>query len=139
MSFDDRVERLFAEYEKQRTSVGDLQSRMRDISASATSARREVAITVGQNGVLTDIQFPTGAYKRLTPAELRAVILRTFAEAKDDVMEQAAEVLAPLLPDGVDARKMVRGEAGVDSFLPPEGPRMTSEVRSMLGLAPEKP
>lgn len=139
MSFDDHVARLFTEYERQRTSVGDLQSRMRDLSASATSARREVTITVGQNGVLTDIQFPTGAYKRLASAELRSVILRTFTEAKESVLEKAAEVLAPMLPEGMDAHQMVRGEAGVDTFFPPEGPHLTSEARSMLGLAPEKP
>ncbi|MFV2009105.1 MULTISPECIES: YbaB/EbfC family nucleoid-associated protein [unclassified Micromonospora] len=139
MSFDDHIEKLFAEYQHQRSSVLDLQERMSKIKATATSPRREVTVTVGQNGVLTDITFPTGAYRRMPPAELQATILQTFAEAKELVMEQAADLLAPLLPYGMNAAKMVRGEAGVDMYLPPEGPRMTGGVRQLLGLDPEQP
>ena len=73
------------------------------------------------------------------PTELQATIMQTFAEAKEEVMDKAAAALAPILPEGMDAAAMVRGKAGVDMFLPPEGPRMTSGVREMLGLGPEKP
>jgi hypothetical protein len=136
---DDHVAKLFAEYERERSSLGELQERMRALRASATSPRREVTVTVGQSGVLTDLRFPTGAYKRMPPAELRAVILRTFLEAKDSVQAKAAEILAPIVPEGIDPAKLARGDADVDMFLPEEGPRMTSEVRSMLGLTPEQP
>ncbi|WBB80453.1 YbaB/EbfC family nucleoid-associated protein [Micromonospora sp. WMMD882] len=139
MSFDDRIEELFAEYERQRSSLTELQERMREIQASATAPRREVTVTVGQNGVLTAVTFPTGAYRRMTPVELQAVIMQTYAEAKEQVMDRAADIIAPLLPDGMNAARMVRGEAGVDMYLPPGGPRMTSGVRRMLGLAPEQP
>ena len=67
MDFTTRIESLFQEYERQRSSLGEMQQKMRAISATATSQRREVAVTVGQNGVLTDVQFPTSAYKRMTP------------------------------------------------------------------------
>ncbi|BCJ67306.1 YbaB/EbfC family nucleoid-associated protein [Polymorphospora rubra] len=139
MAFDDRIATLFAEYERQRDSVKELQERMSRVKASATSPRREVTVTVGQNGVLTDISFPTGAYRRMPPAELQATIMQTFAEAKEQVMEQAAELLAPLLPAGMNAAKMVRGEAGVDMYLPPEGPRMSQGVRELLGLDADRP
>ncbi|WDZ83743.1 YbaB/EbfC family nucleoid-associated protein [Micromonospora cathayae] len=139
MSFDDRIEELFAEYERQRSSLTELQERMREITASVTSPRREVTVTVGQNGVLTGIAFPTGAYRRMTPVELQAAILQTYAEAKEQVMDRAADIIAPLLPEGMNAARMVRGEAGADMYLPPGGPRMTSGVRRMLGLAPEQP
>lgn len=138
MSFDDHIEGLFAEYERQRSSITDLQARMKEVRASATSPRREVTVTVGRGGELTDITFPTSAYKRLTPTELASTILHTYAEAKDQAMDQAAELLAPLLPEGLDAAKMVRGEAGVDMYLPPGGPRMTSGARALLGLDPEQ-
>jgi DNA-binding protein YbaB len=139
MSFDDHIEDLFAEYEQQRSSLTELQERMKAISGSASSPRKEVTVTVGQNGVMTDISFPTSAYKRMSPTELQATIMQTFAEAKEEVMDKAAAALAPILPEGMDAAAMVRGKAGVDMFLPPEGPRMTSGVREMLGLGPEKP
>jgi len=139
MSFDDHIEGLFAEYERQRSSLTALQERMRQVQASATAPRREVTVTVGQNGVLTGISFPSSAYRRMTPTELQAVIMQSYAEAKEQVMDRAADILAPLLPDGMDAARMVRGEAGADMYLPPGGPRMTSGVRDLLGLGPEQP
>ncbi len=131
MNFSDRIESLFEDYQKQRNSLSDLQGKMRALTATATSPRREVTITVGQNGVMTDIKFPTGAHKRLTPADLTELIMTTYAEAKEDVMQQAAATLAPMLPDGMDAQALVRGTAGADAFLP-EQPRMVTSVREML-------
>ena len=134
MDFNERIEHLFEEYKKQRNSLTELQRQMREISASETSARQEVTVTVGQGGVLTDIRFPTSAYKRLTPAELTATIMQTFAEAKEAALEQAATIIAPMLPDGLNAKDMVNGSAGVDAYLPPDGPRMATSVREILGL-----
>ena len=131
LNYSERIEGLFQEYEKQRTSLTDMQARMSALSATSTSPRREVSITVGQNGVLTDVQFPSGAHKRLTTADLTKLIMDTYAEAKDEVMNQAADVLAPMLPEGLDAHKLVRGQAGVDAFMPKQ-PRMVTSVREML-------
>jgi DNA-binding protein YbaB len=129
----DRLERLFEEYQRQRDNLADMQRKMSEISASATSPRREVTITVGQNGVLTDIQFANGAYRRMTPSDLTAVVMATFQEAKEAAFEEAARILAPMLPDGVDAGAMVRGQAGVDAYMPAE-PRMATSVREILGM-----
>ncbi|WP_018909560.1 YbaB/EbfC family nucleoid-associated protein [Salinispora arenicola] len=133
MNISERIEGLFEEYQQQRNSLTELQHRMRELTASAASPRREVSVTVGQNGVVTDIRFPTSAYKRLTPADLAAVIMDTYAEAKENVMAQAEALLAPMLPEGVDAGSLVRGTAGTDAFLPPE-PRVTTSVREILGM-----
>lgn len=133
MNFSDRIESLFEEYQRQRNQLTELQQTMRGLSATATSPRREVTVTVGQNGVLTDIQFPTGAYRRLAPSDLTRILLGTYIEAKDDVLNQAASVLQPMLPDGVDAQALVRGTAGTDAYLPAE-PRMTAGVSELLGL-----
>ncbi|WP_406077935.1 YbaB/EbfC family nucleoid-associated protein [Micromonospora sp. NBC_00858] len=133
MSFNDRIESLLEEYQRQRNSLTEMQQKMRELSASVTSPRREVTVTVGQNGVVTDIRFPTGAYKRLTPADLTTVILETYAEAKEQVLAQATAILAPMLPDGVDAGALVRGTAGTDAYLPAE-PRMATSVREILGM-----
>jgi DNA-binding protein YbaB len=133
LEFNERIEHLFEEYQRQRDNLGDMQRQLSAISASATSPRREVTVTVGQNGVLTDIQFSNSAYRRMTPADLTAVVMATFAEAKEAALEEAARILAPMLPEGVDAGAMVRGKAGVDAYLPPE-PRMATSVREILGM-----
>jgi DNA-binding protein YbaB len=131
LNYSERIESLFQEYEKQRSSLTEMQAKMSALSATAVSPRREVSVTVGQNGVLTDIQFPSSAHKRLTTADLTKMIMETYAEAKDQVMNQAAAVLAPMLPDGLDAQKLVRGQAGADAFLPAQ-PRMVTSVRELL-------
>ncbi|WP_092546460.1 YbaB/EbfC family nucleoid-associated protein [Actinoplanes derwentensis] len=131
MNYSERIEGLFQEYEKQRNSLTEMQAKMNALSATAMSPRREVSITVGQNGVLTDIQFPSAAHKRLTTADLTRLIMETYGDAKEQVMNQAAAVLAPMLPDGLDAQKLVRGQAGADAFLPKE-PRMVTSVRELL-------
>jgi DNA-binding protein YbaB len=133
MNFNERIEGLFEEYQRQRNSLTELQEKMRALTATATSPRREVSITVGQNGVMTDIRFPTGAHKRLAPADLTELIMTTYTEAKENVMQQAAATLAPMLPDGMDAQALVRGTAGTDAYLPKE-PRMATSVREMLNL-----
>lgn len=131
LSYSDRIEGLFQEYEKQRTSLTEMQAKMSALSATAMSPRREVSVTVGQNGVLNDVQFPSGAHKRLATADLTRLIMETYADAKEQVMNQAAELLAPMLPDGLDAQKLVRGQAGADAFMPKQ-PRMVTSVREML-------
>ncbi|AGL14097.1 YbaB/EbfC family nucleoid-associated protein [Actinoplanes sp. N902-109] len=133
MNFNERIESLFEEYQRQRNSLTEMQRKMSELSATATSPRREVSVTVGQNGVLKDIQFPSGAHKRLTTADLTKLIMETYGEAKEGVMTQAAEVLAPMLPDGMDAQSLVRGTAGTDAFMPAE-PRMATSVREILGM-----
>lgn len=131
MATEDRIERFFEDYQRHRVELAEMQQKMRDLSATATPPRREVSITGGQNGVLTDVQFPSGAHKRLAPAELTAIILATYNNPKNSVWDQAAELLAPMLPEGLDAQALVRGSAGADAFLPAE-PRMAASVRELL-------
>lgn len=131
----DRIEQLFEEYQRHRDTLAQTQRRMSEISATASSPRREVTVTVGQNGVMTDIQFGGSAYRRMAPADLTAAILATYADAKEGAMRQAADILAPLLPEGLDASALVRGEAGADAFLPAE-PRIATSVRELLSKGP---
>ena len=133
MDVNDRVEGFLNEYQQHRDSLTELMRKMRDISVTATSPRREVAVTVGQTGTLIDIRFPTSAHKRLTRNDLTTLIMETFAEAKEQAAEQAATILAPAMPDGMDVQSLVRGTAEADTFLPPE-PRMPGSVQQALGL-----
>lgn len=93
------------------------QQKMNALSASATSPRQVVAVTVGARGELTDLKFPTSAYKRLPPAELASVILKTADEARSQLMKQSAELLAPTLPSGLSAEELVSGTVSLESIL----------------------
>ncbi|OLR92311.1 hypothetical protein BJP25_22945 [Actinokineospora bangkokensis] len=111
-----------AHYRDQRASALDYQRRLGEVAATATSPRRVVSVTVGGQGQVTDVSFPTGAYKRMAPAELASAILSTIAEARDKALDEAADLLAPMLPPGLDARQVMRGQADIGAVLPPEPP-----------------
>jgi hypothetical protein len=129
--FEHRIEELFAEYERRRSGLSELQQRMEAIRGTALSKRRELSVTAAHNGVVTEIRFLTGAYKRMPPQELAALLMETIAEAKDAAAEQAAEVLTPLLPPGIDPKALAGGRLGADDLVPPR-PRIPQVVREHL-------
>jgi hypothetical protein len=136
--FNERIEGLFEQYKRQREGFAALQKQMQEITATATSPRREVAVTVGHGGVVTDIRFPTGAYRRMAPTELAAVLMSTLAEAREQAQQEAAAILGPVLPSGMNAKNLLSGQATVDQLMPPQ-PRMANSVREQLGLGSVTP
>ena len=64
MNYSERIEGLFQEYERQRTSLAEMQARMSALSATATSPRREVSVVVGQNGGQPAGEQPFGTGER---------------------------------------------------------------------------
>ena len=119
---EQQLDEAMAHYRDQRASALDYQRRLGEVAATATSPRRVVSVTVGGQGQVTDLSFPTGAYKRMAPAELSAAILATIDEARESALDQAAELLAPMLPPGLDARQVMRGTADIGAVLPAEAP-----------------
>jgi hypothetical protein len=111
------------DFERRTAETTDRQQQLNALSASATAPRQVVSITLGARGELTDVHFPTSAYKRMPPAELAAVILRTAEEARSKLMKQTAELLAPTLPAGLSAEDLLGGKVNAKDFLS----RMMSE------------
>jgi hypothetical protein len=110
---------LLAEFERQRVALAELQREMQNLSETSTSPRREVSVTVGQNGVLTDIQFPSSAFRRMTPGELSSVLM--------------AKMLQPHLSDGADADDLVRGTAKSEAYMP-DLSALPAEIRDIFGF-----
>lgn len=133
MSGDDRrLEQLFEDYQRQRSRMADLAREMQEISATATSPRREVSVTVKHTGGVTDIKFTGSSYRRMAPNELSSLIMTTIADAKEQAADAAAELIAPMLPAGMNARDMVAGKLGVEALAPAAGPRLPQAVREQL-------
>lgn len=128
---DLRVEDLYEYYEQQRAGLAELQERMNAITITAHSPRREVEVTVGFNGIVSDIVFPGSAYRRLTPQELSSMIMRTIGDARERAADQAADLLRPLMPAGLDARDLVRGKMPVNDLVPAT-PRLPGAVVDQL-------
>jgi hypothetical protein len=126
-----RLEDLYEDYRERRSGLGELQRRMQAVSATAVSARREVSVTVGYSGVVTDVSFPTGAYRRLAPKELADLLLRTMGEARDSAVVDAAAIMEPLMPAGMSASDLLRGDMDAMEMVPPE-PRLPPSVLDHL-------
>jgi hypothetical protein len=108
-----------------------MQRQIREVTATAMSPRREVAVTVGAQGALREISFPTSAYKRMAPQELAAVVMATLGAAHQEAAEQTANIVAPMMPAGIDAKAVLAGRAGAGDLMPTE-PRMHPMIREQL-------
>lgn len=131
----DQIEELRTEFRRQFAELQDTQRRLGELSCTVTAPRQVVSVTVGHGGVVKDVKFPTGAYKRMAPTELAAALLKTITDAQQQIAGQAAEVIAPTLPPGLDARKLFSGDIDLQSVLAPmveqrEAVRGTMNTRS---------
>ncbi|WP_406122651.1 YbaB/EbfC family nucleoid-associated protein [Streptomyces canus] len=129
--YDQHIEELLGAYRRERAQIGELQRTMREVKASATAPRQALKVTVNSQGEVTEIEFPTGAYKRMAPVELSQMLLTTIQKARTTAMAEVAEVLSGHLPAGVAAADLLRGKADLGGLLP-EMPPMADEVREYV-------
>jgi hypothetical protein len=115
--YEKMLEDALGAYQRQRERLTDVKEKMDSLTSTATSARREVTATVGRTGELTELSFPTSAYKRMAPAELASVIVRTISEARQASIAASAEELAPMLPPGFSAQDMMSGKVDVRALI----------------------
>jgi DNA-binding protein YbaB len=114
-----KVEMLREEYERQVSGLADMRQRMSEISATAVSPRRELSVTVGPQGMITELKFLTGAYRRLAKNELSELVTHTIADARAKLNEQMAELMAPIMP-GTNLKAMLNGEMSAENLAPDE-------------------
>jgi hypothetical protein len=88
-------------------------------------------VTVGPQGEVLSVEFPTGAYRSMAPKELADLMVTTVQEARAKATAALAEVMAPHLPEGVDAARLLSGTADVAELMPSE-PAMPDGVREYV-------
>ncbi|QFZ18585.1 YbaB/EbfC family nucleoid-associated protein [Saccharothrix syringae] len=118
--YSEQLSRLMAEYRETQRAMVEAQQRLRSLSVTETAPRRVVSVTVGHGGRVEDIKFPTAAYKRMPPTELASALLDAIAAAQRRAVDEAAEVMAPHMPAGVDARALLSGDVEASSFEVPQ-------------------
>jgi DNA-binding protein YbaB len=111
VDYQQLIEQLTEEYEKARAHTVELRRAISELTASATSPRETVKVTVGAQGDVRSIEFPAGAYRRMAPAELSAAVMATINEAKDKAQRMLSELMAPELPAGVNFLDVMQGKA----------------------------
>lgn len=117
MSVDDELEGILAEFQSKRNELFGLQERMSEVSASQVAPRNVVSVTVGQQCDILEVKFPGRAYKSMTPGELGKVVTETIRKAQEQVREQVAELIAPMLPGGIPVKDLLAGRVSADSVL----------------------
>jgi DNA-binding protein YbaB len=129
--YAEDLEEMMARYRERRSKAGELQRQLVAVTGTATAQRQTVKITVNVHGEITSLEFPTGAYKRMTPAELSEAIISTAAAAKAKAMEAMNKMLQPEMPQGMNFMDLIQGKADIAAALPAEPP-MLDEVREYI-------
>jgi DNA-binding protein YbaB len=129
--YSDDIEELMTRYRERRARAGELQRKIAEIAGSAVAQRQTVKVTVNVQGEITALEFPTGAYKRMTPIELAETITATAREAKARAVENLKTLMLPELPNGLNFMDLIQGKADLATALPEEPP-LLDEVREYI-------
>ena len=129
--YSAEIEELLAKYRERRSKAGELQRQITAVTGTATAQRQTVKITVNVQGEITALEFPTGAYKRMAPAELAEVITSTQQAAKAKALESMKSMLLPEMPNGLNFMDLMQGKADLAAAIPVEPP-MLDEVRDYI-------
>lgn len=120
-----RMEQLLGEYEQLRRDLAAARERMRGLSGAASTSDGTVTVGVDAQGRPNRLEIDPKAYRRFSPSQLAAEILRLYAQAGREVTGKAAEVMAPFLPADADYAALVGGEADIAAWAP--GQPLTDE------------
>ncbi|MFF4902937.1 YbaB/EbfC family nucleoid-associated protein [Streptomyces sp. NPDC001068] len=130
--YEQQLEELLALYHRQREEALDTRRRINETTATVTAPRQTVKVTVGAQGEVTALSFPTGAYRRLAPKELADVVLATIRQARAEALESVGAVVAVGLPSGIDMADLLQGRVDATAFLPEEPPTPESTRDTLM-------
>jgi DNA-binding protein YbaB len=120
--FSQQFDDLMAGYLEQLKKSDELRRKIGEISATVTAPAQAVKVTVGARGDVRALEFLTGAYKRMTPAELSDVLLTTINQAKDQAQTEYSALMNPQLPAGLTMADLLKGDFSFAAKLPQEPP-----------------
>lgn len=118
--YDQQIEDLLEQYRRQREDAVETRKRINATTSTATAPRQTVKVTVGAQGDVTALEFPTGAYRRMAPKELADVLLATIQQARADALKSVDSIISAQLPAGMSLSAILQGHVDSSSFLPEE-------------------
>lgn len=130
--FTQQLEEALTQYQRRRAELAEFQRNAAEVSATVTAPRKVVSVTIGNAGVVKEIKFPTAAYKNLSGPELAKVLVQTIEDARSQALDKVADLLAPMLPPGLDSRQVVRGTADLEKVMPEDPVDLTGEPAPSL-------
>ncbi|MBN6034467.1 YbaB/EbfC family nucleoid-associated protein [Amycolatopsis sp. 195334CR] len=129
------VERMVTDWERNAAETSQkyqaMQAEVERISITESVASGAVSVTVGHNGLPTDVKM-TQAVLKMSPDEIAANVLRAMQKAQSKYPERLAEITAETVGDDATTRHLVA--TAVDNFpAPPE-----EEEPSTAGQPPQR-
>ncbi len=115
-----QIDQALEKYREQLATFQRLRGEVGGIEATVTAPRQVVKVTVGAQGQLTELTFPTGAYRQLTPTELSSAVMTTIEAARAEVNRKTAELMAPTMPSGISAESVLTGKVDFRSLIQDE-------------------
>ncbi|TCB95431.1 YbaB/EbfC family DNA-binding protein [Micromonospora zingiberis] len=97
------MEHSFSAFEEQKRAVTEFEKWVSESETTVVAKSRAVSITVDGRGDLTDVKFPTGAYRKMAPAELSTLLVETVTSARNQARASMNEALQTILPGGMAA------------------------------------
>lgn len=94
---------VYGQYERLRDGMGEMQTRLAELSVSATDTEDLIRATVGPRGQLTALEIEPRAYRVYEPHELAEAITKVVTEAAANAADAVQEVLGDYLPPGTGA------------------------------------
>ncbi|MBY8886060.1 YbaB/EbfC family nucleoid-associated protein [Streptomyces sp. PTM05] len=116
--YDEQVENLLARYREAREQAADTRRHINETEATVTAPRKVVKVTVGAQGQVTALDFPTAAYRTMTPKDLSRTVLTALEQARSQALSKVAEVALSGMLGGVPTADLLRGDVDARSFLP---------------------
>jgi DNA-binding protein YbaB len=114
------VERMVDDWERDAVAKSQryqqMQAEVEQISITESVANGAVSVTVGHNGLPTDIKM-TDAVRKMTPDEIAASVMRAIQKAQSKYPERMQAILAETVGDDDTTQHLVA--TAVDNFPPP--------------------
>ncbi|WP_051797185.1 YbaB/EbfC family nucleoid-associated protein [Catenuloplanes japonicus] len=113
----NQIEEAYAELERQREELAEVQSGLGDLQTTVTSKNRALSVTVNSQGRLTSIVFPSNAYRTMAGAELAGLLIDTIEQARTDAMHALVGRFESIMPSGLPMLDLFTGDSesgGID-------------------------
>ncbi len=103
-----RFEQVHEQYTRLRAGLADMQARLTELRATASSEDGHVTAVVGARGHLVELELDQRIYRDQDAAELAAKITETVRRATAKAADDASAVLAEYMPAGSPAMGFMR-------------------------------
>ena len=113
----DRIEQAMAEFERNKAAIEDLQNGLAATHTTISPKNRSISVTVDGQGELTEVKFPSNAYRGMSPAQLGSLIVDTVTEAREEARRKSIGMFQSLLPAGLPVGDMLSGPVDFDDVM----------------------